>query len=203
MGIYAIKPAFQRSLIGTRDRLVNAGVSADALTLLALLLSIAGGVCLAISDRARWTLLIVPLLAMGRITLNALDGMVAVAASTASPFGEVKNEVADRLSDIAWFTGLSFAIEPILGMTALVVVLLNSYIGTVSKAAGGPRLYDGIMGKADRMGLLSIAAPLEFGRVLGLNHLSIFAASVIGMGLVTSVQRLVAARRHLVNKDAA
>lgn len=82
MGIYAIKPAFQRSLIGTRDRLVSAGVSADALTFLALLLSIVGGVCLAISDRARWTLLIVPLLAMGRITLNALDGMVAMAAST-------------------------------------------------------------------------------------------------------------------------
>lgn len=120
-----------------------------------------------------------------------------------SPFGEVKNEVADRLSDIAWFTGLSFVFEPILVMAALVIVLLNSYIGTVTKAAGGPRLYVGFMGKADRMGLLSIAAPLEFGRVLGLDYLSIFIIAVIGMGLVTSVQRLVAARRHLVNKDAA
>lgn len=203
MGIYSIKPAFQRSLLGTCKRLVKAEVSADFLTLLALLMSILGGLCLAYSERARWTLLVVPFLAMGRITLNALDGMVAVAASTASPFGEVKNEVADRLSDIAWFAGLSFVVQPALALTALVVVLLNSYIGTVSKAAGGPRLYIGIMGKADRMALLSLSALLEFGWVMDQPYLRYFNYLVIFGGLVTGVQRLIAAKRNLAGQDAS
>lgn len=198
VGIYAIKPAFQRRLIKARDLCIRAGVGADALTWTALLLSIGGGAALTLSDRLNWLLLLVPVFAMGRIVLNALDGMVATATGTARPFGEVFNEFADRLSDTAWFAGLAFVIDPRLALGSLIVVLLSSYLGTVAKAAGGPRIYGGIMGKADRMIAFSLLASIAYfsdARVLEI------LAWAVGVGaIITILQRAIAARKALTSE---
>lgn len=195
MGIYAIKPAFQRRLLSLRDFLIRAGVSADALTLAVVLLSVAGAVELWLSRRQPLLLLVVPLLAMGRITLNALDGMVATTTGTARPFGEVLNESADRLSDAAWFAGLATVADPRLALGTLAAVLVSSYVGTVSKAAGGPRIYSGVMGKADRMIVVSIGAIIVWFTGPWLWNWMLL---VVGAGsLVTVVQRVLVARRSL------
>lgn len=195
MGIYAIKPAFQRRLAFVRDACIRAGIGADALTGAAVIASIGGAAAIAFSRRHPWLLLLVPPLAIGRISLNALDGMVATATGTARPFGEVLNESADRLSDMAWFAGLAFVVDPRLALGALVIVLLSSYVGTVTKAAGGPRVYAGIMGKADRMIALSAAAVIAF--FVGPGVLVIFAWAVAVGAAITILQRIAAARQVL------
>lgn len=205
MGIYAIKPAFQRRLEVLRDACIRVGMSADLLTALAVILSIGGGAALSLSERNRWLLLTIPFLAMGRITLNALDGMVATATRTARPFGEVFNEVADRLSDVAWFVGLGFVINPRLSLGALVAVLLSSYAGTVAKAAGGSRLYGGVMGKADRMIAFSTFAVAAFFRWS--EWVFEVLSYLVGAGaLITLLQRLLTAHKTLARphreKDA-
>ncbi|MGH9197429.1 MAG: CDP-alcohol phosphatidyltransferase family protein [Acidimicrobiia bacterium] len=195
MGIYSIKPAFQRRLTSVRDGAIRRGVSADALTISAVAFSVAGAACLAFSSRFAWLLLAVPVLAMGRITLNALDGLVATSTGTARPIGEVLNEFSDRLSDVAWFAGLAVVTKPILMLSVLVLVLLGSYLGTVVKAAGGPRVYSGVMGKADRMIVLSVASVAAF--LFGPGAL-IAGTVLIGIGsVVTIVQRAMIARRQL------
>jgi phosphatidylglycerophosphate synthase len=195
MGIYAIKPAFRRRLAGASRWCMRHGVSADRLTLLGLAASLAGGAALAGAARWRSLLVAVPVLAIGRTALNALDGMVAAEAGTARPFGEVLNELADRISDAAWFVGLGLAAGMLPALAALMLAYLSSFVGVVTKAAGGPRVYAGIMGKADRMVLVSAAslAALLFGPVVLTWAAWIAAAG----GAVTIVQRLAAARSAL------
>jgi hypothetical protein len=74
--------------------------------------------------------------------------------------------------------------------------LLASYAGITTRAAGGPRLYLGIMAKPARMVVLGVAAPIAFvsgdGRVLAA------AAGVILLGTaVTLGQRVRTARIEL------
>lgn len=164
MGIYSIKPKFQRSLRPIEDLLVERRVHPDVITLSALAISTAGGGALALSGSHPWLLLAAPAVALTRTALNALDGLVATRTGRARPWGEVLNESSDRLSDVALLGGLALSspANALLGTAAVVGVLLASYLGIVAKAAGGPRQYGGVMGKADRMVLLSLAGPLAF-----------------------------------------
>lgn len=160
MGIYRIKPRFQRALGGTEDMLVRRRVHPDYLTIGALILSILGGVALWGTTRSIWLFLVIPVVAIGRTALNALDGLVARDTGLARPWGEVLNEFCDRLADVSLFTGAALAhgSQLLLGAAVIVVMLLSSYLAILSKAAGGRRQYGGVMGKADRMILLSVAS---------------------------------------------
>lgn len=189
MGIYSIKPRFQRALSGIEGWLVERHVHPDALTYAALALSVAGGFALYLAPALPWLFLTLPAVALVRTALNALDGMVAMASGLARPWGQVLNEFCDRLADTALFGGLALApgAEVRLGAATLVVILLSSYLGTVSQAAGGPRQYGGVMGKADRMIYLSVASVLAF--FLGAWVMNYFLALVLLGVLVTIVQR--------------
>ena len=106
MGIYAVKPAFQRTLLPVQNILIERGVHPDAITLGALAISAATGLALSqVADEPRW-LLLAPAAALGRTALNALDGLVAKAPGKARPWGEVLNEFSDRLADVALLGGL-------------------------------------------------------------------------------------------------
>lgn len=190
MGIYAIKPAFQRSLRPVEDLLVERRVSPDAITAGALGLSAAGGAALAFSAQEPLLLLAAPVAAIGRTALNALDGLVAKRTGTARAWGEVLNEFSDRLADMALLGGLALAgLAPgLVAASAIVAVLLGSYLGVLSKAAGGPRQYGGVMGKADRMVLLAVAAPVALMFDAEVVVTAFFAAVVAG-AVVTIIQR--------------
>src|SRR5918997_1578065 len=161
-GMYAVKPAFQRSLGGIERWLVERRVHPDGLPSLALVLSVAGGACLYVAPDRPWLLLAVPVVTIVRTALNALDGLVARDTGLARPWGEVLNEFCDRLADLALIGGLALAppSSKELGIGVVVLMLLSSYLAILSKAAGGRRQYVGPMGKADRMVVLSFAAPL-------------------------------------------
>lgn len=190
MGIYRIKPWFQRRLHGAEAFLVRRGVHPDYVTAAALALSVLGGLALHASRWVPLLLLLVIPVAIGRTALNALDGLVARGTGLARPFGEVLNEFCDRLSDVALLTGVSFAVgaNPHLGAATIVVMLLSSYLGTAAKAAGGRRQYGGVMGKADRMIYLSIAV-VPAALFPALPVLTVYLAVVLAGLLVTIVQR--------------
>lgn len=198
MGLYAIKPRFQQLLRRVADWLVAHHVHPDRVTLAAVACALLGGLALWGSNWSRWTLVAVPIVALFRIALNALDGMVARDSGLARPWGEVLNEFCDRLSDIALFTGMAAArgALPLLGAAVVVAAVLSSFVGNASKGAGGKRQYGGIMGKADRMLYLSIASIVA----LILPDVPIFtwfAALVLLAQLVTIAQRLRLAYRDL------
>jgi CDP-diacylglycerol--glycerol-3-phosphate 3-phosphatidyltransferase len=198
MGIYRIKPRFQVALGGVESALVRRRVHPDYLTIGALVLSALGGLALYGAHQARWLLLVIPVVAIGRTALNALDGLVARDTGLARPWGEVLNEFCDRLADVSLMAGVAFApgSDALLGAVAIVVMLLASYVAILSKAAGGRRQYGGIMGKADRMIYLSVAAVIALA-LPSLRIFTIFLWLVLAGLMVTLVKRLRDTHRDL------
>ena len=160
MDLYATKGAINARLVPLVDRLAAAGVSPDALTLGAVPVAVAGGLCLLGSREVHLLLALVPLLVVARLVLNLLDGNMARRTGRIHPRGELYNEVGDRLADIAflapvaWLPGADAAIV----LAGVGVALLASYVGIASKAAGGKRLYRGILSKPGRMALLVVCS---------------------------------------------
>jgi len=124
----------------------------------------------------------------GHLQIDAAGGL---GVGVARPWGEVLNEFCDRLADVALFVGLSSArgSTPWLDIVATILMLLSSYLGTASKAAGGTRQYGGVMGKADRMIYLAVVSvPAALLPMLPIYTL--FLALVCCGLCVTIVQRL-------------
>lgn len=190
MGIYRVKPGFQQLLSPIKTFLVRHKVHPTVLNLLGFLLSLVAGALLYFSSYSAGFLAAVPFLVFLRIALNALDGLVARELGVASRAGEVLNEFCDRLSDLVIFLGLALApfANHLLGSVTIMLILLVSYLGTLSKAAGGSRQYGGVMGKGDRMlylGLTSLVVLMTRNPHLW-NHFFVFI--LLGV-LVTIVQR--------------
>lgn len=190
-GLYAIKPRFQRGLRPVEDWLVGRRVHPDILTLAAPALAVLGGAALALAPAAPGLLLIVPVVALGRTALNALDGLVARRLGLARPWGEVLNELCDRLADVALIGAVLLVpgVNLLLGAAALVAMLLASYAGILGKAAGGRRQYGGLLGKADRMLALALAAPLALVLSPPLVFNGLLGLVLLG-GAATLAQRL-------------
>jgi len=189
-GIYVIKPAFQRSLGGIERWLVARRVHPDWLTGAALVLSVGGGVCLYLAPQHLWLLALVPVVAVVRTALNALDGLVAKSTGLARPWGDVLNELSDRFADVALLGGLALAAPTslLLGAGAITMMLLSSYLAILSKAAGGRRQYMGPMGKADRMIVLILGSILGFFLPLDWVYNGMLWVVLVGC-LVTLIRR--------------
>jgi CDP-diacylglycerol--glycerol-3-phosphate 3-phosphatidyltransferase len=195
-GLYRTKPAAQRLVGPLVDACVAHGVSADALTLAAVPVAALGGLCLALSEKVPALLLMVPVLAAVRLVLNLIDGQVARETGTTHPWGEVLNELGDRVADVLFIGGLAFvaAVGPLLALCAVIAALLASYAGVVARATGAPRGYGGVMSKPGRMITLAVAAPLAF--VLGQDWpLAAGAWLILAGSLITLAQRLRSARQ--------
>jgi CDP-diacylglycerol--glycerol-3-phosphate 3-phosphatidyltransferase len=202
-GLYRLKPASQRLVSPLEDVLVARRVPPDAITAASLPIALAGGICLALSDRAPALLVLVPILAAARLVTNLLDGLVARRTSTARPMGEVWNELADRLGDVLFLGGLAFtpAVDSRLALGAVIAALLASYVGITAKAVGGSRQYGGVMSKPGRMIVVAIGAPLAF--LTGDGRWLAAAAGLIVVGsLLTLLARWRAAMREVHGRGA-
>jgi archaetidylinositol phosphate synthase len=93
---------------------------------------------------------------------DALDGYVARKRGLASRRGDFLDHVLDRYADTVLLVGVALSswADPFLGLLALVSLLLTSYMGTQAQAMTGERLYAGVLGRADRIVLLTLGALL-------------------------------------------
>ena len=198
MGIYSIKPKFQRVLEPIESWCVAHHVSPTAINMAGLVFAVLLGLALYFSSMQHLLLFLVPVFAFVRTALNALDGLVSRKMGVASGYGEVLNEFSDRISDAVIFMGLAFSevADTVLGLILVIVILLNSYLSIASKAAGGSRQYGGIMGKADRMFYLSVAA-VAIGLTGRVELWDVFLLLSIAGVLITLVQRFVSIREEL------
>jgi len=160
--IYDLKPRFQGLLRPLTAGLAAAGVSANQVTLAALLLSFAGGLAIGLWPSSRWPLLALPVVLFLRMALNAIDGMLAREYDMQSALGAILNEIGDVLSDAVLY--LPFALLPGLapGWVVLAVLLaaISEMTGVVAVQIGASRRYDGPMGKSDRAFVFGLAALL-------------------------------------------
>jgi CDP-diacylglycerol--glycerol-3-phosphate 3-phosphatidyltransferase len=156
--IYAVKPAFQALLRPVVGRLAAVGVTANAVTITAVALSLAWGALIAATGGATFALLGLPAVLLLRMALNAMDGMLARKHDQASRLGFLLNETGDVVSDAALYLPLMFALTPaapLLAGAAAVAMALTEMAGVLGQAAGGARRYDGPFGKSDRAAYFS------------------------------------------------
>ncbi len=162
MTIYDLKPAFQNLLRPICRGLAGAGVTANQVTISALVLSLICGGVLGLFPEARWAYLIVPACLFVRMALNAIDGMLAREHGMQSKLGAILNELGDAVADAALY--LPFALVPGLspGLVVLAVIMsiLTEMAGVVAVQAGASRRYDGPMGKSDRAFVFGLIALL-------------------------------------------
>jgi len=190
MSIYAIKPQFQKCLEPIANICVKHHISADALNIAGVLFAILSGVSLFGAKCNNLFYLAIPLFLFARIASNALDGMVARKSGISSRRGSYFNELFDRISDVVLFTLiiLSGHGSVIVGTLALAVTVLVSFSGTLTLAAGGRRIYSGIMGKPDRMFVIGTVSVLAFFAVPLIWEIGLWIV-VLG-GIVTIALRI-------------
>lgn len=159
--IYDLKPQFQKLLRPIAAAVAKRGISANDVTLGALLLSAAQGAWLALMPGSPWPLLALPVTLLLRMAFNAIDGLMAKEHGQATPAGAVLNEISDVAADAALY--LPFALIPGLNapLSVLVVVagVVTEMTGALGPMLGAPRNYAGPFGKSDRafaFGLLAV-----------------------------------------------
>lgn len=152
LSIYQLKPRFQNLLRPLVRRLHALGITANQVTVAALVLSLLVAGSVALWAEQTWLFALIPLWMLARMALNAIDGMLAREFGQQSRLGAYLNELCDVVADSALY--LPFALLP--GVSAMTVVLvallalLSEYAGVLGPMVGASRRYDGPMGKSDR-----------------------------------------------------
>lgn len=149
--IYGLKPGFQSFLRPITSGLARAGVTANQVTLAALLLSFAAGAVIFRFRNSR-SLLVLPAVLFARMALNAIDGMLAREHNQKTSLGAILNELGDVFSDSALYLPLVFVpgFDPFPVVLIVLLAVLSEMTGVIGAQIGASRRYDGPMGKSDR-----------------------------------------------------
>lgn len=153
ISIYQLKPRFQDLLRPLVAYLAVRGITANAVTLTAMVISLAIAAWLFVAGLAQPAFfLLLPLWMFLRMALNAVDGMLAREFGQKSDLGAYLNELTDVFSDAALY--LPFVLIAPLGWGSVGSVIFLSAVsemaGALGPMVGAPRQYDGPMGKSDR-----------------------------------------------------
>jgi len=180
-------------------------LSPNAVTVLARALNLLGAALLAAgAGRPSLFLLAIVFIAIGGFA-DSLDGIVARLQQKESRFGDFLDHVCDRISDTTlaacWMLGNEVR-EPLL-VTAIIVIMLNGYIGTQIEATFRERNYE-FLGRGEFVLALVVFpivsyilftngwSSLRFGGATIADWLSIL---LIAFALVGIAQRIAVARR--------
>jgi len=186
LSIYNLKSHFQSLLRPINTTLVKQGITANQVTIFALIISAIAGLSITIFPTSKFPLLCLPLVLFVRMALNAIDGMLAREHNMKSALGAILNELADVLADT--FIYLPFALVTNVSALLIVIVVILSIIaemtGVIGIQIGACRRYDGPMGKSDRALAFGI---LAFVLGLGINLDSVIISVYLFIILVLLV----------------
>jgi CDP-diacylglycerol--glycerol-3-phosphate 3-phosphatidyltransferase len=162
ISIYELKPKFQNYLRPLVRKFANIGITANQVTVFAMLLSIATGLMIYIFSSNPLMLIIVPVILFVRMALNAIDGMLAREHHMKSVLGNYLNELGDVISDAALYIPFAFLpnVSPSLVIAVVFLAVLSEMAGVMGVVAGASRRYDGPMGKSDRAFVFGVLAVL-------------------------------------------
>jgi phosphatidylglycerophosphate synthase len=118
-------------------------VTANQVTLYAVLLSLLAGGSVAAFPEKQWPLLLIPLALLLRMALNAIDGMLAREHDMKSPLGAILNELGDVISDAALYLPLCWVpeISPVWVVSVVLLAIISEMTGVVAVQIGTERRY--------------------------------------------------------------
>ena len=181
-------------------KLIN--VNPNTISWLGLITAFVSGVLMYLSPDNHWFLLIGAAVVILSGYFDALDGKIAKLSGKASKKGDYLDHVFDRYADLFMIGGVAISAwcNIYIGLLALVGVLLTSYMGTQAQAVGAPRLYAGLLGRADRVVLSTLFPVIQFVMSMvgfdaiqiadwSISWMEIMVIYFAVMGNVTAIQR--------------
>lgn len=200
LSIYQLKPRFQDLLRPLVQRLHTLGITANQVTLTALVLSLLVAGIVALWVEQVWLFALIPIWMLLRMALNAIDGMLAREFGQQSRLGAYLNELCDVVADSALY--LPFALLPGVSPMAVVLVVLlalfSEYAGVLGPMVGASRRYDGPMGKSDRAFAFGVLAAGVACGLLSASWINGALLLIAALALYTLVNRV----RHGLNEKA-
>ena len=166
-------------------KLIN--VNPNTISWLGLITAFISGVLMFFSYNNHWLLLAGAAVVIISGYFDALDGKIAKLSGKACKKGDYLDHVFDRYADLFMIGGVAISAwcNIYLGLLALVGVLLTSYMGTQAQAVGAPRLYAGLLGRADRVVLSTLFPVFQFIMCLvGIDSFSIGDWTITWMELM-------------------
>jgi archaetidylinositol phosphate synthase len=148
-------------LVPLAKRLRN--VEPNTITWIAFLFAVLAGLFFYL-DYYVWFLLLAVLCIFANALLDALDGKIAKMYGKTTKRGDFLDHVLDRYADVFIIGGimLSAHCNFLIGLFAMLGVIFASYMGTQAQALGCGRDYGGILGRADRLVILTIVPLIQF-----------------------------------------
>ena len=136
------------------------------ISLLSLLTALTAGYSFAISDldeNKAW-LLVGSLMVFLTAVFDALDGIVARMRNLSSKRGDLVDHTLDRVADIIIVGGIALGplVDVTIGFSAIIGILMLSYMGTQAQAVGAGREYAGLLGRADRLVVLAVVPIIQY-----------------------------------------
>jgi CDP-diacylglycerol--glycerol-3-phosphate 3-phosphatidyltransferase len=199
--IYDLKPRFQNLLRPLVNGLARIGVTANQVTIAALLLSLTVGHMIARTHGGRM-LLILPAVLFVRMALNAMDGILAREHNQKSALGAILNELGDVIADVGLYLPLAAVPEfdPWLVIGVVILSVLTEMTGVLGVQIGASRRYDGPLGKSDRAFLFGLMGLLLGFRVHIGRAIPVVLFAMILLLVMTIVNRARGALQELAVK---
>lgn len=153
------------TLAPVAKRLIN--VNPNTISWLGLIMAAVSGVLLYLSWGYHYMLCFAAIAVIVSGYFDALDGKIAKLAGKCTVKGDYLDHVFDRYADMFMIAAIALSgwCDTTIGLLAVIGVLLTSYMGTQAQAIGAKRLYDGLLGRADRV-VLCFLFPIIQGIML-------------------------------------
>ena len=136
------------------------------ISLLSLITALTAGYSFAVGDldSNKSYLLLGSLMVFLTAVFDALDGIVARERNLSSKRGDLVDHTLDRVADIIIVGGVALGplVDITVGFSAIIGILMLSYMGTQAQAVGAGREYAGLLGRADRLVVLSIVPIIQY-----------------------------------------
>lgn len=162
MGLYILKFPYRKVLLPLARKLK--WIHPDIISYAAVAVALVTGLCYYYAGRYPALLLWAIAAIFLRMTLNTIDGVMAIERGNLSLKGEIVNALPDRYSDIFLLLGISFSslCNTAVGVLALVSVFLVSYTGMLGKALGVNWQHHGPLGKVERLIYLMVWTLIQY-----------------------------------------
>ena len=167
MNLYVLKFPYRKILLPLAKKL--SFINPDWISYLATAVAFGTMFCYLHAPTVPSLLLWSILLTFLRMTLNTIDGVIAIERGNLRLKGEIVNALPDRYSDIFILLGIGLSplCTPWLGMLGMASMFLVSYTGMLSKAIATNWQHHGPLGKVERLVFIMLFSVLEYLRLAG------------------------------------
>lgn len=135
-----------------------------------------------------------------RLVFNALDGMLARAQNTASPMGELANELGDIWGDTLCYGTLYFVsgVNSALLGVFLICCWFSEFVGVCGRALPGQvrRHESAFGGKSERALLFSVYCVVCFFQPAAIDYINPFLALLSVLAFITGIVRVNAVKKQ-------